>query len=111
MFNSNTKPQIKTPLKSEPLWFRLDGVFFTNRVFMWAFEVAFSFLYWTKKGKSANFRIKEIKTDVYEPFSLFVDTQLSRLLQVNFCSLCFGVLHGESSNPSAENPKYLFYSP
>ena len=58
----------KTPLTSEPLRFGLNGVFIVIPVVMRPFEVVFSFS--RLNEKSANLKLKEMKTGDYELLSL-----------------------------------------
>lgn len=92
-FESLLVHHLMTPLKSEPLWFGLDGVFVIIPAFKRFLRPLFLFAVCTKKKKNANLKTKKLKADVSEPISLLYDFYLPACFKAYSCSFCSGVLY------------------
>lgn len=104
---------MKTPLKSEPLWFGLNGVFVIKPSIYAGFSRShFVFVIWTENRKSANPKLKSLKTNDYEPVSLFARAHKPTSFKAYSRSFCSGVLYCnlryEGSNPYTKLPNTSF---
>ena len=84
---------MKTPLKSDPPRVGLNGVFVIKSSIYSFSRSHFVFIIWTENRKSANLKLKNLKTNNYEPVSLFALAHKSASFKAYSSSFCSGVLY------------------
>ena len=89
----HTRYRVKTPLKSEPLWFGHQWCFIIILVLTRFLKTDFSFLCLDEKEEKYKFSEKIFKTNIYEPICLSDDSGKSECFKAYSCSFCSGVLY------------------